>query len=267
MQDFYDAFYTAVPHSQAHHLFCERVFGLDLGQHGFADVAQLDLLRQVTGLHAGQSVLDVGCGQGLIAEYLADLSGAQVTGLDINPQAIAQARQRTAVKTGRLAFQVGDINRLELTDNTFDVILSIDSLYFSEDYPATIQVLRAALRPEGQMAFLYSYGREPWVPKADFPKETILPDKTPLAQALQANQLPFRTWDLTARDYELAQRRKQVLAELRPLFAAEGTLFIYENRLGDAAGISQAIEEGLHGRYLYHVQCSGAGNGRPPGNP
>ncbi|MCA9873243.1 MAG: class I SAM-dependent methyltransferase, partial [Anaerolineales bacterium] len=255
MQDFYDDFYTAVPRSRAHHLFCERVFGLDLGQHGFADVEQLDLLRQVTGLQAGQAVLDVGCGQGLIAEYLADLSGARVTGLDLNSQAIAQAQQRTAVKADRLAFQVGDINRLELPDSTFDVILGIDSLYFSEDYAATIRALRAALRPGGQMAFLYSFGREPWIPKDHFPKEMILPANTPLAQALQANQLPFRTWDLTAQDYALAQRRKQVLAELKPLFAAEGTLFIYENRLGDAVGISQAIEEGLHGRYLYHVQC------------
>ncbi len=50
MKDFYTAFYAATEHSQAHHVFCERVFGMDLCQHGFADMAQLELLLQVTRL-------------------------------------------------------------------------------------------------------------------------------------------------------------------------------------------------------------------------
>lgn len=256
MQDFYDAFYTAVSHSQAHHLFCERVFGLDLGQHGFADQEQLDLLRQVTGLGPTHRVLDLGCGHGLIAEYLSDSTGAHITGLDFSPAAIEQAQRRTAVKADRLTFALGDINRLDLPAGAFDVILSIDSMYFSQDYQATLRALLAALRPGGQLAFLYSYGREPWTPQDQFRQETILPDKTPLGAALLALNLPVDSRDLTAQDYVLAQRRKQVLAELKPLFEAEGTLFIYENRLGDAGGISQAIEEGLHARYLYHVRLA-----------
>ncbi|MEZ4612266.1 MAG: hypothetical protein R2838_18805 [Caldilineaceae bacterium] len=38
--------------SRAHHDFCTAVFGLDLCQHGFADVAQLALLLDVAGLNA-----------------------------------------------------------------------------------------------------------------------------------------------------------------------------------------------------------------------
>lgn len=116
-----------------------------------------------------------------------------------------------------------------------------------------IGTFKSALRPHGQMAIFYAYGREPWVAKETFPKAHLAPDKTPLAAALAANGLTFRTWDLTRQDYELARRRKEVLAELRPQFEAEGNLFIYENRYGDAVGISQAIEDGLHARYLYHV--------------
>jgi ubiquinone/menaquinone biosynthesis C-methylase UbiE len=209
---------------------------------------------QVTQLSPAQRALDLGCGNGMIAEYLSDRTGAHITGLDYIPQAISQALQRTAIKSDRLAFIVGDINQLELPRNVFDVILSIDSMYFSEDYAATLRELKAALRPGGQMGILYSHGREPWVPRDEFPKETLPPDRTPLAEALRANDLTFRTWDLTLQDYELAQRRKEVLAELKPQFEVEGILFIYENRLGDAEGVSQAIEEGLHARYLYHVQ-------------
>ncbi len=197
MKDFYDAFYAATGHSQAHHLFCEKVFGMDLCQHGFADLDQLDQLVKVTGLGPGMHALDLGCGNGLIAEYLSDKTGAHLTGLDYIPQAIEQARQRTAVKADRLAFMVGDINQLELSPASFDVIISIDSIYFSEDYGKTIADLKKALRPDGQMAFLYSIGREPWVPVEQFSSETIQPDQTPLAKALQANDLAYLTWDLT----------------------------------------------------------------------
>jgi len=53
-------------------------------------------------------------------------------------------------------------------------------------------------------------------------------------------------------------RRKTVLAEMKPQFESEGILFFYKNRLGDAEGIRQAIDEGLHARYLYHVQIAGS---------
>jgi cyclopropane fatty-acyl-phospholipid synthase-like methyltransferase len=256
VKDFYNAFYAAVEQSQAHHTFCESVFGKDLCQHGFTNLEQLELLLQVIQLGSAQRVLDLGCGNGMIAEYLSDCRGAHITGLDYIPQAISQAQQRTAAKSDRLAFIVGDINQLELSRSAFDVILSIDTIYFSKDYTATLRELKAALRPSGQMAIFFSHGREPWVPRDEFPKETLPPDKTPLAEALRTNDLTFRTWDLTRQDYQLAKLRKEVLTELKPQFEAEGTLFIYENRLGDAEGVCQAIEEGLHARYLYHVQLA-----------
>lgn len=256
MIDFYTAFYSAAEHSQAHHAFCERLFGKDLCQHGFADLAQLQLLLEATRLGSNQRALDLGCGNGRISEYLSDCSGAHITGLDHIPEAIRQAQQRTAAKSERLTFMVGDINQLELPENAFDVILSIDSIYFSENYPDTIEKMKAALKPGGQMAFLYSYGREPWVPIDEFPKEKLPAGKTPLAEALGANDLVFRSWDLTRQDYELACRRSEVLTELKPQFEAEGLMFIYENRMGDAEGIRQAIELGLHARYLYHVRLA-----------
>lgn len=190
----------------------------------------------------------------MITEYLSDHSGAHLTGLDYIPQAIHLAAERTAAKSDRLDFIVGDINRLDLPPSSFDVILSIDSIYFSEDYTATLRALKTALQHHGQMAFLYSYGREPWVPADEFPKHKLAPENTPLAEALCANGLTFSTRDLTPQDYHLAQLRKSVLAELKPQLEAEGILFIYDNRQGDAEGVIQAIDAGLHARYLYHIQ-------------
>lgn len=256
MKDFYTAFFSTALRSQAHHTFCERVFGKDLCQHGFADLEQLRLIMEVTQLGPSHRALDLGCGNGMITEYLSDCTGAHILGLDYISEAIRHARQRTTGKAERLAFTVGDINQLELPATAFDVILSIDSIYFSQDYADTLRKLKAALKPGGQMAILYSYGREPWVPMEEFPKERLAADNTPLAEALGANGLMFQTWDLTCQDDALARRRKEVLTELKSQFEADQAMFIYENRMGDAEGVSQAIAAGLHARYLYHIQLA-----------
>lgn len=258
MRDFYEHFYRAMNHSRTHGLFCERAFGRNLCQHGFADMAQIAALIAAMQPSPQHHLLDLGCGNGMIAEYISDYSGAQVTGLDYVPEAIRQAQTRTAPKADRLSFLVGDINALDLPPAAFDAILAIDTIYFSNDYSATIRQLVAALRPGGCLVFFYTYGWEPGISIADFPREMLAPDQTPLAVALQANGLTFTTQDFTEEDYRLAQLRKQVLTELQAAFIDEDILFIYENRMGEANGISQGIELGLHRRYLYRTCAHGA---------
>ncbi len=136
---------------------------------------------------------------------------------------------------------MGDINALDLPPATFDVIISIDTIYFSDDYSTTIAALAQALRPGGRLAFLYSHGREPWVPVEEFDVSTLPAANTPLAKALSANGFGYSFTDFTADDLRLAIRRQEVLADLRDEFEAEGNLFIYENRLGDANGIRAGV--------------------------
>ncbi len=251
MQDFYEAFYRLAPLSSAHAEFCTRVFGQNLCQHGFADMRQIDALIDGLELKPGQVALEIGCGNGMITEYIADRTGAHITGIDYIAAAIEQAKVRTAHKADRLTFMQGDINALVLPTLAYDAIILIDSIYFSTDTNRTLRELGAALRPGGRLAFLYAYGREPWVAKQDFPVENLLPSRTPLGAALTACGYTFTAHDVTLQDYEIAQRRKDVLTDLRARFEADDLLFVWENRMGDANGVSQAVEEGLHVRCLY----------------
>jgi SAM-dependent methyltransferase len=267
MREFYERFYATVPASRAYALFCERAFGRDLSQHGFADMEQLEAIIEVTGLGPTERVLDVGCGNGRIAEYLAERTGAHVTGLDYIPEAIRQARERTAAKVDRLAFLVGDIKALGLPAGTFDTIFSIDTLYFSDDLTRTLRELCVALRPGGQMAILYTYGWEPAMSLDDFDARTLQPAQTPLGEALTANGLRFQTQDWTATDCRLTQLRGEVLRELEPQFRAEGLGFLHENRMGEVVGTTRSHELGLLRRYLYHVKSARARHGaRPAGS-
>ncbi len=231
MRDFYEDFYRLTAHSTAHAEFCERVFGRNLCQHGFADMRQLDALIAALRLQPGERVLDLGCGNGMIAEYIADCTGAHVTGIDFIPAAIEQAQARTASKADRLAFMVGDINALDLPLASLDAIISIDSIYFSDDYRRTLGEWKCALRPGGRMGIFFAHGRAGWIGPDPFDPATLVPDRTPLADAFAANDLSYTVTDFTADDHRLALLRQQVLPKLRDRFDADGLGFVYDNRM------------------------------------
>ena len=157
MFDFYTRFYRAVATSAANAEYCERVYGRNLCQHGFADVPHLDHLIEVSGIAAGTAVLDLGCGNGMIAETISDRTGAHVTGIDFVERAIRDAQTRTAAKRDRLTFYVMDMSHLDFPPASFDVVVSVDTLYFTdicETLRPIIPMLRAGgrfvrvLRPE-----------------------------------------------------------------------------------------------------------------------
>jgi SAM-dependent methyltransferase len=251
---FYNAYYEAVEHSPAHAAFCELAYGRNLCQHGFMTMAQLDALVAVTRPSARTRVLDLGCGNGMIAEYVSDLTGATLTGVDNSPVAIAHARERARAKAQHLNFVVGDLEKLNLPPRSFDRLLSIDSIYFSSDYATTIRGWVECAASAGQIAIYYSCGVDPEHPKGSFSAATLSPSRTPLAQALQQLGLAFETWDFTQDDCMLAQRKKSILERSEADFEREGHRFLYENRLAEALGVIEAVECGLHARYLYHVR-------------
>jgi hypothetical protein len=65
--------------------------------------------------------------------------------------------------------------------------------------------------------------------------------------------LEFQAWNFTQQDYELAQRKKEILEKLKAEFQAEGNEFLYDNRIGETLGVLDAIESKMHARYLYCV--------------
>lgn len=259
---FYERFYIAVGTSRAYAEFCERVFGRNFGQHGFANMTQLDALVDTLSMGPGDRVLDLGCGNGAMAAYIAEVTGAHVTGIDFSPTAIGQALQLAAAHPGHLDFQVADIAALPFPPATFDAIVAIDTLYFT-DLDATIAGLQSLLQPGGRMGIFWSQGADPERPVELFPRETLPPDCTDLARALQRHGLAYQVQDFTAADLRHAQLKRAVLLDLQPQFAAEGLEFLYDNRMGEAEGVIAAIAAGAHARYLYY-DCRGYPSPPPP---
>lgn len=105
----------------------------------------------------GTRVLDVGCGVGRWSRMLAQ-RGAQVTGVDLSPTMIAQARQRAQLEgvAERCRFQVRDLSNLDV-GGKFDLVLAVTVLQHILD-PGALRAAFAAmiahLAPGGRMVLL-----------------------------------------------------------------------------------------------------------------
>jgi ubiquinone/menaquinone biosynthesis C-methylase UbiE len=182
--DFYNRFYEATSKSSIHSQFCKFAYGIDLCQHGFADKYQLDLIFQTTRIDFNTKILDLGCGNGSITEYLCSQKFAFYTGLDNNEVAIKQAQARTQNNNKHLTFIVGDINNLQLPDNLYDNVLSIDTIYFSTNYDATLSRIYSSLKSHGNLLIFYSIGPALLQTK-EFPHYLLEPETTPLAESFK----------------------------------------------------------------------------------
>ena len=99
-------------------------------------------------------VLDVGCGPGTITVDLAALvPGGYVTGIDAAGDVLAQARQEAERRGQRnVAFDTGDVYRLDFADGTFDVVHAHQVLQHLTDPVAALREMRRVCRPGGIVA-------------------------------------------------------------------------------------------------------------------
>jgi SAM-dependent methyltransferase len=103
-------------------------------------------------VRAGQRVLDVGCGTGVVAVTAARL-GAHVTGLDLTPALLERARENSHIAGVKIDWREGDIENLPFDDGAFDVVLSqFGHIFAPRPEVATSQMLRV-LKPGGTIAF------------------------------------------------------------------------------------------------------------------
>ncbi|MDR6954455.1 SAM-dependent methyltransferase [Ancylobacter sp. 3268] len=100
-------------------------------------------------LTAGASVLDVACGEGYGAAFLAR-AAAQVVGVDLDPAAIAHAARHYG-GIGNLSFEAGAIGALPFADRSFDAVVCFETIEHVADPRAALRELKRVLRPEGRL--------------------------------------------------------------------------------------------------------------------
>jgi len=126
-----------------------------------ATVLENQLLYEISiakdiGLKPGATVLDLGCGRGRVAAYMAQFSGAQVMGLNIDPNQIDQARIFNEEHGLQNTFIVQDFNNLPLPflDQSFDAFYQIQALSLCKDLPSLFREIFRVLKPGAKISLL-----------------------------------------------------------------------------------------------------------------
>ena len=241
----YEEFYAMAEKSDAFKNFCLDAFGEDFSQDGFSDIEQIDKILQYVPKGDNVHILDIGCGNGKMLGYLQQKTGAFIHGFDYSEQAIETAKSLYPVKS---EFREGIIGDMEYTEEQFDVVTSMDTMYFAKDMSAFVAQIKRWLRPDG--VFFVGYQEGDVMPKTKDAHTTVL------TEALRKNDMQYEVEDITAQVYELLLKKRAAAEKHREEFEAEGHQNWYEMLIGQTEYANVSYEEFQKNmaRYLYVVR-------------
>jgi tocopherol O-methyltransferase len=138
----------------------EDSHGLHAGYHDGRDQSHAEAIENMNreladraGIGGDDHVLDCGCGVGGSSVWLATERGATVTGVDIVPLQLREAR-KLAAEAGvadRATFTRGDFTDLPLAADSADVVWGIEAICHAEDKTEFIEEAARVLRPGGRL--------------------------------------------------------------------------------------------------------------------
>lgn len=108
-------------------------------------------------LRQGARVLDVGCGRGRVMAHLAELTGARLTGVNVDGEQLASARSYVALRglAGRCQLREANFNDpLPFEERSFDALYQIQVLTYARDKERLFRELLRVLEPGGRVSFL-----------------------------------------------------------------------------------------------------------------
>ena len=123
-----------------------------------AQLLMQDLIGEKLGLSSSMKVLDAGCGQGVVAIYLARKFGCRIEGITVIPFEIEEARMLVArfSVSNLVRFSLMDYSNMQFENNSFDAIYTIESLCHSMDTRRTLSEFYRVLKKGGRIA-LFEY--------------------------------------------------------------------------------------------------------------
>lgn len=109
-------------------------------------------LTELAEIRAGDRVLDVACGTGIVARHAAERTGGAgaVVGIDVNEEMLRVARLATAGRSPVIEFRQGNATGLPFSDGTFDAVCCEQALQFFSDPVKALSEMRRVVAPGGR---------------------------------------------------------------------------------------------------------------------
>jgi len=142
----------------------EQIFGVDYVSVGGETTTEKfceDHLHDVLE-HERNKVLDIGCGIGGSAFYMARNYGVDVYGIDLSQNMIGIAKEKRETKTAgirhRTQFHVDDATIMDYPESFYDLVYSRDTILHIEDKLSLFKLFHKTLKPGGSL-FITDYCR------------------------------------------------------------------------------------------------------------
>jgi ubiquinone/menaquinone biosynthesis C-methylase UbiE len=133
-----------------------EAFGEDIGQNSWLTADECRTYCQWLRLGPKAHLLEVGCGSGGPALFIARTTGARVTGVDISAPGIAagNAMAREHQLDARVRFELADASAtLPFADATFDALLCIDAIDHLPDRARVLREWGRVVKADGRILF------------------------------------------------------------------------------------------------------------------
>lgn len=243
--DAYEEFYTMAENSKAFQSFCKNAFGKDFSQDGFSNLEQIDMILKYIPRKDNVHILDIGCGNGKMLGYLQKNTNAYIHGFDYSEKAIKTAQYLFPENS---EFREGIIGEIDYPEDFFDVIISMDTMYFAKDMTSFVAQVKKWLKQDG--VFFVGYQEGDVIPKT----ENI--DTTMLSKALVMNDMNYEAIDITESTYELLKTKRVSAINHKADFEAEGYLNWFEMLIGQTECATEPFGEFEKNmaRYIYVIR-------------
>ena len=103
------------------------------------------------GAKPSEEILDIATGTGWTARYIAR-SGASLTGVDVAEGLLHAARDLASEEGVAINWQLGDAEKLPLSDTSFDGVISTFGIMFAVNQEAAVSELTRVVRPNGRIS-------------------------------------------------------------------------------------------------------------------
>ena len=153
--DLYDSAYANYA-SEVYRQVRIETYGQDFGQTSWVTTEESTEIPKTLALTGDSFVLEIGCGSGAYALYLAEKAGCRIVGLDINEPGVHNANQLALAKglASQVRFEQCDASKsLPFDDNAFDAVVSNDVLCHLPGRPAVLAEIFRVLKPSGRILF------------------------------------------------------------------------------------------------------------------
>ncbi len=108
-------------------------------------------------------ILDIGCGGGKFLHYLSQRNkGYLLWGIDHSKEMIELSSQlnRANIKTGRLKLLFGSVLKIDMDDNSIDLVTAFETIQFWPDIDIALSEIFRILDVEGEFLIINRYPKE-----------------------------------------------------------------------------------------------------------